>query len=126
MKILVVDDSAVQRKMIMMIIRKAGFEHEFLEAVDGKDAIQKLGLNYQDIALILCDWSMPNMSGVEFLAGVAKVPAVARIPCIMVTAEGTEDKIQAARKSHPLLAGYIVKPFTPELFKEKIEGILKK
>lgn len=126
MKILVVDDSAVQRKMIMMIIRKAGFTHEFLEAVDGKDAIQKLGLNYKDIALILCDWSMPNMSGLEFLAGVAKVPAVAQIPCLMVTAEGTEDKIREAHKCHPFLAGYITKPFTPEVFKEKIEGILKK
>lgn len=126
MKILVVDDSAVQRKMIISIIKKAGFDNEVIEATDGQDAIQKLGINYKDIGLILCDWNMPNMSGIEFLAGVAKVPQVAKIPCFMVTSEGTENRIKEAYESHPLLTGYISKPFSPDQLKEKIEPILKK
>ena len=126
MKILIIDDSAIQRKLIIQAIRKAGFENEVLEASDGQDAIQKLGTNHQDIGLILCDWNMPNMSGVEFLEGVAKVPQVAKIPFFMVTSEGTESRMKEAYEKHPLLTGYIVKPFTPEQLKEKIEVVLKK
>jgi two-component system chemotaxis response regulator CheY len=126
MKILVVDDSGLQRKLIIQIIRKAGFENEVLEACDGQEAIQKLGTNYQDIGLVLCDWNMPNMSGGEFLEGVGKVPQVAKIPFFMVTSEGTDAKIKEAYEKHPLLSGYIVKPFTPEQLREKIEPILKK
>lgn len=126
MKILIVDDSAVQRKMIIQIIRKAGFENEILEASDGKEAIQAMGTNYKDIGLVLCDWNMPNLSGVDFLEAVSKVPQVANIPCVMVTAEGTQQKIEEAHKKNPLLAGYVTKPFTPDQLREKIGPILNK
>ncbi len=125
MKILVVDDSAVQRKIIIQIIRQAGFNNDVLEAQDGRDAIQKLGLNFKDVGLVLCDWNMPNLSGIEFIEGVAKVPQVAAIPLIMVTTEGTENKIEEAYSKHPRLAGYIIKPFTAEQLKSKIEPFLK-
>lgn len=125
MKILVVDDSAVQRKMITQIIRKAGFENEVMEAGDGKLAIQALGTSYAEIGLILCDWNMPNLSGIEFIEAVAKVPQVAAIPILMVTTEGTEAKIKEAHEKHPGLAGYITKPFSAEQLKEKIEPFLK-
>ena len=126
MKILIVDDSAVQRKMIASIIRKAGFDNEILEASDGKEAIQVIGKNYKDIGLVLCDWNMPNWSGLDVIAGIAKVPQVANVPIIMVTSEGTEASINKAYETNPQLAGYIVKPFTPEQLKEKIEGFLNK
>lgn len=125
-QILVVDDSMVQRKMIAQIIQKTGFGGSVLEAGDGKQAIQTLGAKYKDVALILCDWNMPNMSGIEFIEAVGKVPAVAGIPVIMVTAEGTEEKIKEANEKNPNLFGYIVKPFTPDQLKEKIEKALKK
>ncbi len=123
-KILVVDDSGVQRKMIISIIRKAGYENEVLEAGDGNQAIEVLAANYQDVGLVLCDWNMPNMSGLEFIQAVAKVPAVANIPVVMVTTEGTEEKINEAKAANPNLAGYIPKPFTPEKLKETIQSIL--
>lgn len=126
MKIMVVDDSGVQRKMIISIIRKAGYENEVLEAGDGREAIQKLGTNYKDVGLILCDWNMPNLSGIEFLAAVAKVPQVASIPCMMITSEGTEEKIKEAHGKHPSLVGYMVKPFTAEQLKAKLDAVLKK
>ncbi len=126
MKIVVVDDSAVQRKMIMNIIRKAGYENEILEADNGKTAIGVVGANFKDIGLILCDWNMPIMTGIEFVEGMAKVPAVSGIPIVMVTTEGTEDKIKEAYSKNPNLAGYVTKPFTPEQLREKIEAVIKK
>jgi len=123
-KILVVDDSGVQRKMIIQIIRKAGYENETLEANDGNEAIEKLATNFQDVGLVLCDWNMPNMTGLEFIEAVAKVPPVAAIPIVMVTTEGTEEKIQEAKAANPNIAGYIAKPFTPEKLKETITSIL--
>jgi two-component system, chemotaxis family, chemotaxis protein CheY len=125
MKVLIVDDSGVQRKLISQILKKAGFDNEILEASDGREAIQQLGAHYQDVKLILCDWNMPNLSGIEFLEAVAKVPQVSMIPCIMVTTEGTEQKIQEAHQRHPFLRGYLVKPFTPEQLKEKVEKFLR-
>jgi len=123
-KILVVDDSGVQRKMIMQIIKKAGFENELLEAADGSLAIEVLAANFQDVGIVLCDWNMPNMSGLEFIEAIAKVPAVASIPVVMVTTEGTEEKMAEARAANPNLAGYIPKPFTPDLLRETITPIL--
>ena len=125
-KILVVDDSGVQRKMIIQIIRKAGFQHETLEAEDGEKAIEIIGANFQDIGLVLCDWNMPNMSGIEVVGALAKIPPLAHLPVIMVTTEGTEAKINEAKTANPNLAGYVTKPFTPERLKDAISPILEK
>lgn len=123
-KIMVVDDSGVQRKMIIQIIKKAGFTNDILEAGDGEDAITLLGTNFKDVGLVLCDWNMPKMTGIEFIAGVAKVPPVATIPIVMVTTEGTEEKIKQAYTAHANLAGYVTKPFTPDQLKIVITPIL--
>lgn len=124
-KILVVDDSSVQRKMIIQIVKKAGFENDILEAGDGLQAIEVLGSNFQDVGCVLCDWNMPNMSGLEFIEGIAKVPMLAAIPVVMVTTEGTEDKIKEAKTANPNLAGYVAKPFTADQLKAAIDPILK-
>lgn len=123
-KILVVDDSSVQRKMIIQIIRKAGFTNDILEAGDGLEAIGVLGENFQDIGVVLCDWNMPNMNGLEFIEGVGQVPAVASVPIVMVTTEGTADKIAQAKAANQNLRGYVVKPFTPDQLKEAVAPIL--
>ena len=125
-KILVVDDSGIQRKMIMQIIRKAGYQNDILEAADGEKAIEAIGNNYQDIGLILCDWIMPKMTGIEVVGALAKIPLLAKLPIIMVTTEGTEAKIHEARTANANLAGYLTKPFTPERLKEVINPILTK
>jgi len=125
-KILVVDDSGIQRKMIIQIIRKAGFQNDILEAADGEKAIESIGNNYQDIGLILCDWIMPKMSGIEVVGALAKIPLLAKLPVIMVTTEGTEAKINEAKIANSNLAGYVTKPFTPERLKETISPILNR
>ena len=121
---MVVDDSAVQRKMIAQIIKQAGFDNEILEAANGEQAIHVLGGHFRDVGLILCDWHMPEMNGVEFIEGVAKVPAVADIPIVMVTTAGTEEKLKQAYSVHPNLKGYVVKPFTAEKLKTVIAPFL--
>lgn len=123
-KILVVDDSSVQRKMIIQIIRKAGFQNETMEAGDGLEAIAALGEHFQDIGIVLCDWNMPNMNGLELIEGVAQVPAVASVPIVMVTTEGTADKIAQAKAANSNLKGYVIKPFTPDQLREAIAPIL--
>ncbi len=124
MKIMVVDDSGVQRKMIMKIIQEAGFMNPVLEAANGQEAVQILGANFKDVGLILCDWNMPVMSGIDFIEGVGKVPQLAQIPIVMVTTEGTEAKIKEARMKYPKLVGYVSKPFTAEQLKTTIQPFL--
>lgn len=125
MKILVIDDSGVQRKMIISIIRQAGFNNEILEAANGNQGIEKLGTNHTEICLILCDWNMPELSGIEFIAAVGQIPALCEIPLIMVTTEGTDAKMAEARSKHPKLAGYVAKPFTPDQLKAAIAPYVK-
>lgn len=115
MKILIVDDSALDRKLLMSVIKKAGFPQEILEAADGEDALKIVGAHYKDISLILLDWQMPRMNGIEFMKGMVKVPEVASIPIVMVTASGSEDNKKFAKEVNPNLAGYIVKPYKPDI-----------
>ncbi|MBF0385063.1 MAG: response regulator [Candidatus Omnitrophica bacterium] len=125
-KIMVVEDSSVQRKIIVKIIQEAGFKNEILEAGDGNIAIDILSEHYSEVGLILCDWNMPNINGLEFIRAAANVPAVKGIPIIMVTTEGTDEKISEAKKAHPNLAGYIPKPFTPQKLREVIDSVIPK
>ncbi len=123
-KILIVDDSGVQRKMIIQIIRKAGFQNDVMEAGDGLEAINLLGENFQDIGFILCDWNMPVMNGLEFIEGLAQVPEMAAIAVVMVTTEGTQEKINCVKAANANLKGYVIKPFTPAQLRDVIMPLL--
>ncbi len=121
MKILVVDDSDLERELLMEILRGIGIKNDFLEARTGEEAIEVLGKRYKEVGLILLDWQMPKMSGMEFMTAVVNVPQVANIPIIMVTASGTDENKKRATATNPNLAGYIVKPYTPELLIDVIK-----
>ena len=120
-KILIVDDSDLERELLMEVLRGTGVKNDFLEARTGEEAIQVLGTRYKEVGLILLDWQMPQMSGMEFMEAVVKVPQVADKPIIMVTASGTEENKKKASSVNPRLAGYIVKPYTPESLIEAIK-----
>lgn len=113
-KILVVDDSDLERELLIEVMKGAGVVNDFLQARTGEDAIQTLGSRYKEIGLIMLDWQMPQMSGMEFMEAVVKVPSVANTPIIMVTASGTEENKKKAYNVNPNLVGYVVKPYTPE------------
>lgn len=114
MKILVVDDSLLDRKLLVRSLMKSGVIQEILQAEDGEQAMEVLAHNYRDICLVLLDWQMPKVSGIELMAGMVKVPELSIIPIIMVTASGSDENKRAAHEVNPNLAGYLVKPYKPE------------
>ena len=124
-KILVVDDSALERELLIEVLKGSGVKNECLQACNGDEAIAILGRNFKEICLILLDWQMPEMSGVEFMEGVIKVPAVAAIPIIMVTASGTEENKKKIKSINPNIAGYIVKPYEPGTLINIVKPFLK-
>jgi len=120
MRILIVDDHEPMRKIFKNILRKVGFE-DMEEAVDGRDALRKLREKKFDIVLL--DWNMPGLTGADVLREMKKDENLKDIPVIMVTAETSKEKVMEAIQLG--VADYIVKPFTPETLKKKIENIKK-
>ncbi len=114
MKILVVDDSALDRKLLIRMLMKAEIKQEILQAEDGEQALGILATNYRDICLVLMDWQMPKISGIELMAGMVKIPELSVIPVIMCTASSSDENRQLAREVNPNLAGYLIKPYKPE------------
>ncbi|MCA9395021.1 MAG: response regulator [Candidatus Omnitrophica bacterium] len=125
MKILIVDDSVMDRRLTINLLRKNNVTNDILEAVDGEEGLEVLSQHYKEICLILLDWQMPKMDGIEFMKGVVKVPEVASIPIVMITASGSDDSKREARDANPSLAGYVVKPFKPAELLETIQPYLK-
>lgn len=116
MKVLVVDDFATMRKIIKNVLKQINIE-DVLEAESGKHALSVLKNDAVD--LIISDWIMPEMTGIEFLKACKGDDAYKGIPFIMVTAEAQKDNIMEAIKSG--VDNYIVKPFTPDKLKDAID-----
>ena len=121
MKVLVVDDFATMRKIVRNILKQIGFE-DISEAEDGNAALQVI--NNEKIGLVVTDWNMPNMSGLELLQAIRKNSQTSNLPVLMVTAEGLKENVMEAVKAG--VNNYVVKPFTAEVLQEKIETIFKK
>jgi two-component system chemotaxis response regulator CheY len=120
-KILVVDDFATMRKVIRNLLKQVGYEN-IVEAEDGVTALRVL--KAQKIDLIVSDWNMPNMTGLELLKAVRADDDLKSTPFLMVTAEALQDNVIAAVKAG--VSNYIVKPFTAEVLNDKIKKILEK
>lgn len=114
---LVVDDYASMRGVVVEVLKRAGFT-EIHQAVNGQMALNRLS-EYKKIGLIISDWYMPEMDGLTLLQTVKANPKTAKIPVLMITAEGQRDNVLAAMQSGA--AGYIVKPFTPTALQERLE-----
>ena len=118
-KVLVVDDFATMRRIVKGVLRQMGFD-KIVEAEDGSIALE--ALKKEEIGLIVSDWNMPNMTGLDLLKAVKGDDGLKGIPFIMVTAEGLKENVLEAVKVG--VTNYIVKPFTPEAFSEKIQAAL--
>ena len=116
MKILIVDDFATMRKILKNVLTQIGFKN-IMEAEDGEAALKALKKDKYD--LVLCDWSMPEMPGIELLGKIRSDNDLKEVPFIMVTAETNKDKILEAVKAG--VSNYIVKPFTTETVDEKLK-----
>ncbi len=119
-KFLVVDDSPTMRRIVINALKNIGYT-DIVEAEDGKDALAKL--YSEKIDFIITDWNMPNMTGLELTKAVRSDPNFANIPILMVTTRGMKQDVLEALEAR--VNNYIVKPFTPQVLKEKIEQILK-
>jgi len=109
-KILFADDSPVIKKIVKRAIESKNFE--FLEASDGKEALEVLTKEYKNIVLVLSDWNMPVMNGFDFLKAVKANATFKGIPVIMITTEAEKSHIIKAVQAGA--ANYIIKPFNSE------------
>lgn len=121
MKILVVDDSLTMRRIISNTLKQIGQE-SIVEAEDGVMGLAALEAN-PDVKLVLTDWNMPNKNGLEFLLDIRKTKSKEELPVVMVTTEAEKANVVTAIKSGA--NNYVVKPFTPDVLKEKIGAFLQ-
>lgn len=120
-KILVVDDFSTMRRIIKNLLRDLGFTN-IVEADDGKTALPILQSG--NIEFLVTDWNMPIMTGIDLLKTVRADPNLKHIPVLMVTAEAKRDQIVEAAQAG--VNGYVIKPFTAAVLKEKIDKIFER
>ena len=113
---LVVDDYASMRSVVVEVLKSAGFT-DIHQAGNGRMALAKLA-EFKKIGLIISEWYMPEMDGLELLRAVRANPQTAQIPLLMITAEGQSCNVLDAMQSGA--TGYIVKPFAPQALQERL------
>ena len=121
MKILVVDDFSTMRRIVRNLLKELGFVNVD-EAEDGAIALQKLRSG--EFELVVTDWNMPNMDGLQLLQAIRANPSLSNLPVLMITAEAKRENIITAAQSGA--SGYIVKPFTAATLAEKLQKIFDK
>ncbi len=119
--LMIVDDSATMRKIVMRTVRMSGLEFDRTEeAENGVEALEKLGNGPVDI--MLCDVNMPEMSGIELVKEVRKLPDFENTKIIMVSTESSQELIDGVIADGA--NGFITKPFTPEKFQEELSPFM--
>ncbi|MDH5471831.1 MAG: chemotaxis response regulator CheY [Gammaproteobacteria bacterium] len=121
MKILIVDDFSTMRRIIKNLLRDLGFNNT-QEADDGNTGLPMLQSGNFDF--LVTDWNMPGMTGIDLLKAVRADPKLQNLPVLMVTAEAKKEQIVMAAQAG--VNGYIVKPFTAQTLKEKIDKIFER
>ena len=121
MKVLIVDDFATMRRIVRTIFEQLGF-HKLEEAEDGQKAFEKLKQGNFD--LVISDWNMPNMMGIDLLKAVRADDRLKNLPFLMVTAESQKENVLQAVQAG--VSNYVVKPFTADVVEQKLSAIFKK
>jgi two-component system chemotaxis response regulator CheY len=120
---LIVDDSAVMRKIVERSLRQSGLNiSQVLEASNGAEALA--AVQQHPVDLILCDINMPVMDGLEFVKQLSAVESAKGVPVVMITTEGSEGHVVQALSAGA--RGYIRKPFTSDQVKEHVLPVLTK
>lgn len=120
MKLLVVDDSSTMRRIIKNTLARLGYK-DVLEGGDGVEGWEALDSN-PDVEMLITDWNMPEMNGLELVKKVRADERFKDMPIIMVTTEGGKAEVITALKAG--VNNYIVKPFTPQVLKEKLGAVM--
>ena len=119
MNVLIVDDYATMLRIVRNLLKQIGFNN-IEEATDGSQALQVM--KSKKFGLVISDWNMEPMTGIQFLREVRQDPDLKATPFIMVTAESKTENVVEAKKAG--VSNYIVKPFNSETLKGKIAGVL--
>ena len=117
---LVVDDSATMRRIVANSLKNLGYS-KFTEAGDGKEALEKLATD-DGINFVITDWNMPVVSGLELVKAIRSDDKLSHLPILMVTTRGVKEDILQALQAK--VNNYVIKPFTPQVLKEKIDQVL--
>jgi two-component system chemotaxis response regulator CheY len=121
MKVLAVDDFPTMRRIVKTLLRQLGYNN-VAEAEDGQVALAKL--KQEKFDLVLLDWNMPRMTGLELLKVIRADDNLQNTPVVMITAEGRKEDVLEAVKAG--VNNFIVKPFTAETLEEKLNKVLEK
>ncbi len=121
MNILVVDDFSTMRRIVKNLLTEIGFNN-IVEADDGKTALPIL--EGGGIDFLVTDWNMPGMPGIDLLKAVRADPKLSSLPVLMVTAEAKREQIMEAAQAG--VNGYVVKPFTADTLKEKVDKVFER
>ncbi|MCK5575939.1 MAG: response regulator [Sphingomonadales bacterium] len=121
MNVLIVDDYKTMLRIIRNLLRQLGFEN-VEEAIDGTEALEILKEKNGDFGLVISDWNMEPMTGIELLRHVHADEKLQHIPFIMVTAESKSENVITAKEAG--VSNYIVKPFNADTLKSKMVSVL--
>jgi two-component system, chemotaxis family, chemotaxis protein CheY len=121
MQVLVVDDSIVARNILKNVLQPMGYE--VLQAANGQEALEILKSKSEGIQLVLLDWNMPVLNGIDTLKTIRQQKQCDHIRILMVSTESEDDYVDQAIKTGA--NGYLAKPFTPEELAAKISSIVK-
>ena len=119
MRFLIVDDSTTMRRIIINTLNKVGYT-DCTEAANGREGVERLAT--AEVDMVITDWNMPEMSGIEFIRSIRANAATKALPILMVTTNAAKDDIVEALRAG--VNAYVVKPFTPDTIKEKIQSML--
>jgi two-component system, chemotaxis family, chemotaxis protein CheY len=120
MRFLVVDDSTTMRRIIINTLHKLGYT-EVVEAGNGREGIDRV-TEGPPVDLVITDWNMPEMNGIEFVRALRAMDGKQQLPVLMVTTNAAKDDIVEALRAG--VNNYVVKPFTPDTIKEKIDTVM--
>ena len=119
MRFLVVDDSSTMRRIIINTLNKLGYQ-DVVEASNGREGMDRVTDGAVD--LVITDWNMPEMNGIDFIRALRALEGKQQLPVLMVTTNAAKDDIVEALRAG--VNNYVVKPFTPDTIKEKIDAVL--
>ena len=120
LKILIVDDFSTMRRIVKNLLHDLGYAN-VTEADDGNTALPLLKAGNFDF--LITDWNMPGMAGLDLLKAVRADPKLAKLPVLLLTAEAKREQIVEAAQAG--VNGYVIKPFTAQTLKEKLDKILQ-
>ncbi len=119
MRFLVVDDSSTMRRIIINTLNKLGHT-DIVEAGNGREGLERL--EESPVDLVITDWNMPEMNGIEFIRSLRASERSSKLPVLMVSTNAAQDDIVEALRAG--VTSYVVKPFTQDTIREKIDAVL--